>query len=428
MSSDPRVPEAPASAGPPRPRSIDLFLDDPTREIEDWRWLWEEDVAFPVRSHRGGLVGKLLVWTKKLLRPVVRLGFADTLDRQRVFNLVVLEKLERLEVLRRQQAERTETLDAFLREALDEALDHNDALYARADQKLDRYRAEAKDLTSSLGAALAMVERGSGEVGGDAGGDAGGEAAGPSAEDALGDAFSESAYLDLERRYRGSEEDVAGRLQVYLPYLRRAPRGLPVLDLGCGRGEALVVLAEAGIPARGVDSNARMVERCRERGLEAEQGDLFAALAGAEEGSLAGVVSFHVIEHLPPAAVERLVRLAWRALAPGGVLALETPNPLSLTVAARSFWLDPTHVRPVHPETLRFFYEGAGFDPVEHLELRPHPAHLRLPEIDLGELSPTQADLADRVNRLRDRLDEVLFGYQDYALVGVKAAPGGVSG
>lgn len=406
----------------PRPRSIDLFLDDPTREIEDWRWLWEEDVAFPIRSHRGGLAGKLLVWAKKLLRPLVHLGFADTLDRQRVFNLVVLEKLERLEVLRRQQAERTEALDAFLREALDEALAHNDALYARADQKLDRYRAEARDLTSSLGAALALVEPGAGD------GDGPGSAGRPAAESALGDALSESAYLDLERRYRGSEEDVAGRLQIYLPYLRRAPKGLPVLDLGCGRGEALAVLEEAGIPARGVDSNARMVERCRERGLEAEQGDLFAALEAAGEGSLAGVVSFHVIEHLPPAAVGRLVRLAWRALAPGGVLALETPNPLSMTVAARSFWLDPTHVRPVHPETLRFFYEGAGFEPVEHLELRPHPAHERLPEIDLGELSPTQADLADRVNRLRDQLDEVLFGYQDYALVGIKAAPGGDGG
>lgn len=408
---------------PPRQRSIDLFLDDPTREIEDWRWLWEEDVAFPVRSHRGGLAGKLLVWAKKLLRPLVRLGFADTLDRQRVFNLVVLEKLERLEVLRRQQAERTEALDAFLREALDEALDHNDALYARADQKLDRYRAEAKDLTSSLGAALALVDEGGDDAAASASTGPSPEA---SPEAALHDALSESAYLDLERRYRGSEEDVAGRLQVYLPYLRRAPEGLPVLDLGCGRGEALAVLEEAEIPARGVDSNARMVERCRERGLEAEQGDLFAALEAAGEGSLGGVVSFHVIEHLPPAAVERLVRLAWRALAPGGVLALETPNPLSLTVAARSFWLDPTHVRPVHPETLRFFYEAAGFDPVEHLELRPHPAHQRLPEIDLGELSPTQADLADRVNRLRDRLDEVLFGYQDYALVGMKkASPGG---
>lgn len=408
----------------PTQRSVELFLGDPTRDVEDWRWLWEEDVAFPVTSHRGGLAGKMLVWAKRWLRPVVRLGLAETLDRQRVFNLVVLEKLERLDVLRRQQEERTAALDAFLREALDEALDHNDALYARADQKLDRYRAEARDLTATLGAAVALAE-----VGNPDGGPSGGPPqSGGASHSALADALDESAYLELERRHRGSEEDVGGRLEVYVPYLSQAPDGLPVLDLGCGRGEALALLAEAGIPARGVDSNARMVEHCRERGVEAAEGDLFAALESAAAGSLGGVVSFHVIEHLPPAAVGRLVRLAWRALAPGGVLALETPNPLSVVVAARSFWLDPTHVRPVHPDTLRWWFELAGFDRVEHLELRPHPSHERLPEIDLAELSPTQAELADRVNRLRDRLDEVLFGYQDYALVGIKGESAGSGG
>ncbi len=401
------------SEPPEQPRSVERFLGDPTRDVGDWTWLWERDVPFPVTSHRGGLAGRLLTALKKLLRPLVKLPLGDLHDRQRVFNLVVLEHLERLETLRRQQAERVEALDAFVREALEEALAHNDALYARADQKLDRYRAEAHDLTATLGAALAALEPGA-KSRQAAGGDG--------AAVALAGALDERAYLELERRYRGSEEDVVQRLEVYLPYLREAPRGLPVLDLGCGRGEALALLAGAGIPARGVDANARMVARCRERGLEAEEGDLFAVLAAAEEGSLAGVVSFHVVEHLPPAAVDRLVRLAWRALAPGGVLVLETPNPLSVVVAARSFWLDPTHVRPVHPDTLRLLFELAGFDGIEHVELRPYPPHERLPELDLAALPASQRELADRVNRLRDRLDELLFGYQDYALVGRKRA------
>ena len=114
-------------------------------------------MAFPVVSHRGGLGGRLLTWVKKLLRPLVKLPLGDVLDRQRVFNLIALEHLRRLETLRRQQAERVEALDEFVREALEEALAHNDALYARADQKLDRYRAEAHDLTATLGAALAVA-------------------------------------------------------------------------------------------------------------------------------------------------------------------------------------------------------------------------------------------------------------------------------
>src|SRR5262249_47045689 len=141
-------------------------------------------------------------------------------------------------------------------------------------------------------------------------------------------------------------------------------------------------------------------------------------------GSLGGVVSFHVIEHLPPEAVDRLVRLASRALAPGGVLILETPNPLSLVVAARNFWLDPTHRRPVHPESLRLTYELAGLGLIERIGLRPFRAEERLPEIDLAALPPEQRPLADRVNRLRDRIDELLFGFQDYGMVGTKPSAG----
>ena len=93
---------------------------------------------------------------------------------------------------------------------------------------------------------------------------------------------------------------------------------------------------------------------------------------------------------------------------------------LSLVVAARNFWLDPTHRRPIHPESLHLLYELAGFDPIERLDLRPFPDAERLPEIDLARLPEEQRRLADRVNRLRDRLDELLFGFQDYGMVGTK--------
>jgi O-antigen chain-terminating methyltransferase len=168
-----------------------------------------------------------------------------------------------------------------------------------------------------------------------------------------------------------------------------------------------------------------MVDLCRERGLEAVVGDLFGHLASLPEGELGAIVSFHVIEHLPPESLDRLVRLAYRALRPGGALILETPNPLSLVVAARNFWLDPTHRRPVHPESLKLHYELAGFDPIERLDLRPFPASERLPEIDLQEIPESQHLLADRVNRLRDQIDELLFGTQDFGLIGIKPSGAG---
>jgi len=409
----------PLPGDPDGPLDVRRFYGEPTRDLGEWRRLWRRDAAFPIASHRGPL-GRLLVAAKRLLRPLVKAPQADLWDRQRVFNLILLEHLERLDASLADAAGRLARLEVHAPEMFRETLEHNDALYARADQKLDRYRREAQDLAAALGAALAEVEtaaEGSARPAREAGAP---PAAGP-----LARALDERAYLELERRYRGTEEEIAERLGVYLPYLRELPAGRPVLDLGCGRGEALALLAEAGVPARGVDSSARMVARCRERGLEAEEGDLFAALAAAKERSLGAVVSFHVVEHLPPAELDRLVRLAWRALVPGGVLALETPSPLSLVVAASRFWLDPTHVRPVHPEALRLLFELAGFERVELLALRPFPAAERLPEIDLAALPADQHALADRVNRLRDRLDDLLHGHQDYGLVGLKPAGAG---
>jgi O-antigen chain-terminating methyltransferase len=392
-----------ASGTDPRERrspSIDDFLAEPTRDLADWEWLWKGDREFPIRSHRGPL-GRLLVAVKRLFRPLVKVPQNDLWERQRVFNLILLENLHRAGEVRDEYRRRLEYLEALDAEGIQEIMRHNDALFARADQKLDRYRRETRDLLGSLGAALSVVQT----------------AEPAQAVETVSRAHEEHGYLELERRYRGTEEEIRERISAYLPWLSKVA---PVLDVGCGRGEALALLRDHGIPGRGIDSSARMVALCRERGLEAEEGDAFAALAALPEGSLGGVVSFHVIEHLPAALLDRLVRLAYRALKPGGVLILETPNPLSMLVAARSFWLDPTHQRPVHPESLKLMYELAGFDSVERLDLRPYPDSERLPEIDLAKLPEDQRVLADRVNRLRDRLDELMFGYQDFGMVGMK--------
>ena len=379
-AQSPPIPGADAS-GP----TIERFLGDPTRSIDDWRWLWDGDESFPIRSHRG-FFGRIVVFLKRLARPIVQAPQRDLWDRQRVFNLVLLEYLQRGEDVRKQVTEvhehRINHLDAVYREGLNEIMQHNDALFARVDQKLDFLRRETRTIWGRLGAALAIAEKGG--------------------LPAVIKAQGEHVYVELERRYRGTEEEI--------------------LDLGCGRGEALAVLHGRGIAARGVDLSASMVAECHRKGLNAELGDLLEFLAGVPERRFGGIVSFHVIEHLPPEVLDRLTRLAWRALRPGGVLILETPNPLSLVVAARNFWLDPTHKRPVHPESLKLSLELAGFDPVERVDLRPFPEVERLPEIRVDAVPPDQRALAFEINSLRDRVDDLLFGCQDYALIASKPA------
>ena len=166
-----------------------------------------------------------------------------------------------------------------------------------------------------------------------------------------------SPYVAFEDVFRGPEERVRELLEPYVELLRGHA---PVLDLGCGRGELLELLRDAGIEARGVDSDPGMVERCRAKGLAVEQADAIEHLEQQAPGSLGAVTAMHVIEHLPFAALERLLEAARRALVPGGLLVAETVNPHSIQ-AFKTFWVDPTHRAPIFPEVAATMARIHGF-------------------------------------------------------------------
>jgi glycosyltransferase involved in cell wall biosynthesis/2-polyprenyl-3-methyl-5-hydroxy-6-metoxy-1,4-benzoquinol methylase len=163
------------------------------------------------------------------------------------------------------------------------------------------------------------------------------------------EAAQDSAYASFEDVFRGPEERVRGLLEPYVELLR--DHG-PVLDVGCGRGELLSLLHEAGVEARGVDSDEGMVARARRVGLDVQHNDGIAYLDQLEPASLGAVTAIHVVEHLPYEQLERLFAAARRALRPGGLLVAETINPHSLS-AFKTFWVDPTHRGPVFPEVAR---------------------------------------------------------------------------
>lgn len=212
-------------------------------------------------------------------------------------------------------------------------------------------------------------------------------------------------YTRFENRHRGSREEVRRQLERYLELL---PPGGEILDLGCGRGELLELLAESGFRGYGVDLNAQMVASCLDKGLRAERADLLEALAARPDASLDGIVSIQVIEHIPPASLERLVELAAAKLAPGGVLLLETINPTSVHTLVHAFFADPSHRFPVHPETLRFLMEAAGLVKAEILFsglIEPE----RLHSVPGGD------ETALTLNRDIDKLNRLLYGAPNYA-------------
>ncbi len=296
-------------------------------------------------ERRPGPRGWIAYPVKRLLRPFLRWYVEPLAAEQRMFNDSILKVLDGLS------------------EQLDEA---------------EAARASQARTVAELEERLLRAER---------------RGAGPAATTVAAQAAAASVpdYFAFEARMRGSTADVRERQRPYVEDFRDAA---PVLDVGCGRGELLGLLRDAGIEARGVDADPDMVAYARGEGLEVEQADALAYLEAVPEGTLGGIFAAQFVEHLPPAALFRLLELAARVLRPGGLLVAETINPLS-PLALRSYFADLTHVQPLVPETLALLAGQAGFREVETRFLN----------------APRHADDVD------ERIREILFAPLDYAIV-----------
>jgi 2-polyprenyl-3-methyl-5-hydroxy-6-metoxy-1,4-benzoquinol methylase len=214
-----------------------------------------------------------------------------------------------------------------------------------------------------------------------------------------------SLYVEFENAFRGSRADIKQRVSTYLPRLVQAKAGtshMPVLDLGCGRGEWLEVLAENDLIAVGVDSNEACVSECRDRGLTVHLTDGIEYMRGRPSASEGAVTAFHIVEHLPFPLMLNLLDEAVRILKPGGLLLLETPNPANLVVGAHTFYLDPSHIRPLPADLLRFMVESRGFFNVSITPQHPFP--------DCYRLNDTGSPAATLLN-------ELIYGPRDYAVI-----------
>ena len=104
-----------------------------------------------------------------------------------------------------------------------------------------------------------------------------------------------TGYRGFEDIFRGDEQDLRQAQERYVTMFAESDW---VLDLGCGRGELLDGLRDAGIRGKGVDLDPTMVERCREKGHDVELADAATALRGYEDGTIPAVFAAQVVEHL----------------------------------------------------------------------------------------------------------------------------------
>jgi len=92
-------------------------------------------------------------------------------------------------------------------------------------------------------------------------------------------------------------------------------------------------------------------------------------------------------------------------LKPGGLVILETPNPNNVLVGSCSFYLDPTHNKPIPSSLIKLVLESRGFSKVRVMNINPFKDDFKIKE-DKSETSK--------------RFNDYFYGPQDYAAVGYK--------
>jgi O-antigen chain-terminating methyltransferase len=234
----------------------------------------------------------------------------------------------------------------------------------------------------------------------------------------------DALYRGFEDRFRGSIDEVRAKQRVHLPIFAGAS---DVVDIGCGRGEFLSLLKDARVSARGVDTNREMIAEARTRGLDVVEGDALDYLASLPDASIGGAIASQVIEHLEPPYVVKLLAVAFNKLRPGAPIVLETINPACWLAFFSSYLRDFTHVWPVHPETLQYLLQAAGFNRVEIRYTAQAPDSVRMRGVDPASLTGVDAataralkTLADACNANASILNSLLFTYMDYSAVGYR--------
>lgn len=222
--------------------------------------------------------------------------------------------------------------------------------------------------------------------------------------------YEEIDYFDFENHFRGSIESIKKSQRMYLKYFAGKSH---VIDIGCGRGEFLSLLKENGIEAEGADIYEPYVDYCQMNGLKAVCCDGAEYLASVEKAD--GIFVGQVVEHLEPYQIIRLCNTAYEKLTEGGCIVIETPNPTSLAIYTNAFYIDPSHVKPVHPLTMKYYLEKAGFKNIEIVYTESSRPDQRIPE-----LKCESAENAGEFNAAMKKVSDIIFGSQDYAIIAVR--------
>ena len=183
-------------------------------------------------------------------------------------------------------------------------------------------------------------------------------------------------YTEFENNFRGSREQIINILSNYdglIDYILNIDSNPSLLDIGSGRGEWIQKCNAKGFKSIGIELDPKMVNDCKKINLNVKEGDALSLLDEFDEDSFSIVSAFHVIEHMSYENINELLIKSKRILKPKGLLILETPSIDNLIVSSKSFYIDPTHINPIHPDLLAFIIKRTGFTKLKYYFINGGP-------------------------------------------------------
>ena len=360
---------------------------------------WDiQNKNYQIHSHRP-YAGKILVKSRELVHGEVQRYMDPTISKQVEFNRNVSAIL--CHIVPRMESTGKNLVDARM-----EIQSQIDAVRKEMDQtidkKIDRLLGEIKeDIENKAWLASILDRRKASHIVPDSG---------QSTDLGIN-------YFLFEERFRGPREDIKEKQQGFVQFFSRCRN---VLDIGCGRGEFLELLKENLVDAKGIDIDPDMVGYCASKGLNVELKDAVSYLETIEDKTLDGIFLDQVVEHLEPEYLTKLLGLCYTKLNYGYFIILETVNPLSL-FSFINFYIDMTHMKPLHPDTLKFLLTAVGFRDIEAQFFAPIADEVRLKRLESKNEATDEAKRKVEIyNQNTDILNNILFGPQDYAMIGKK--------
>ncbi|MCH5203856.1 MAG: class I SAM-dependent methyltransferase [Oscillospiraceae bacterium] len=234
--------------------------------------------------------------------------------------------------------------------------------------------------------------------------------------------LSDEMYEEFLDKYRGSREEISRRLNVYFDEFNNfnidPTRPNVIVDIGCGRGEMLECAYKRGISCVGVDINEACCNYCKDRGFNAVHSDAVEYLSGLEGNSVDAVTAFQLIEHISTDMLNNIIKEALRVLKPGGMLIMETPYSRNVEVGTYSFYIDPTHRRPVNGDFVKFLCEERGYSSVSFFMWKEKEIEAWLNSVYGAET--TKALESPTFRTVLEEAKKALFASPDYAIIAVK--------